>query len=403
MNYPQFVENNTYIAQDASRSEVDQLKAMLSNLTRVHLLSAANFDSFDNLIHEYLLAGIEVFGLETGIVSEITGDSYRICDVISPLDILEKNQVFELKDTYCSEVVRSGMILGFPEVGKLEYMSCHPVYQNLKLEAYLSAPILVEGQLFGTLNFTSTQVRLRGFSCHENDLIVLLANSIASFIVLRRKEEELVSLNQRIKRFVGFVAHDLRNPIGSILSLCQFGLRPSTSPERLFALMEKIQNSATTALEFVGAILENAALASGKLPVEIKPYNLQVLLTEAKESVLQFNEQAETKIKITADHEIMVGIDALRIKQCLMNLFINGLKYSPADGAILVVTRLQNQKVFIDISNDIGRAQKIRPETYGSVGFGLDIAREILTAHASNLVIDQSDSRYVASFSLDVI
>ena len=156
MNYPQFVENNTYIAQDASRSEVDQLKAMLSNLTRVHLLSAANFDSFDNLIHEYLLAGIEVFGLETGIVSEITGDSYRICDVISPLDILEKNQVFELKDTYCSEVVRSGMILGFPEVGKLEYMSCHPVYQNLKLEAYLSAPILVEGELFGTLNFTST-------------------------------------------------------------------------------------------------------------------------------------------------------------------------------------------------------------------------------------------------------
>jgi len=226
MQYPEFVDNTTYVNMDISISESEQLWTMLSNLTRVHLLTAIKFESFDELIHEFLVSGIEVFGLETGIVSQITADHiYHVCDVVSPLEMLSKGQEFELDETYCREVIKSQKVLGFPEVGKLHYMNCHPVYQNLKLEAYLAAPIVVGDELFGTLNFTSRYRRERGFSRHEHDLILLMANSIGSFILLRQKEERLLALNEKMKRFVGYVAHDLRNPLGTIIGLAQLGQR----------------------------------------------------------------------------------------------------------------------------------------------------------------------------------
>jgi signal transduction histidine kinase len=111
-------------------------------------------------------------------------------------------------------------------------MNCHPAYQNLKLEAYLSAPIFVERYLYGTLNFTSTESRANGFSRHKHDLIALMANSIGNYIMLRQKEEELVDLNKRIKRFVGYLAHDLRNPIGSIIGLAQMACKHTITDER---------------------------------------------------------------------------------------------------------------------------------------------------------------------------
>ena len=170
MSYPQFIDDTTYISMDASATDTEQLQAMLSNLTRIHLLTASKFESFDELIHEYLVSGIEVFGLETGIVSEIKDETYIVRDVISPLEVLEKGQEFALEDTYCREVIKSRQVLGFPKVGELEYMNCHPVYQNLKLEAYLSSPIFVGDELFGTLNFTSVAAREHGFSVYERNL-----------------------------------------------------------------------------------------------------------------------------------------------------------------------------------------------------------------------------------------
>jgi hypothetical protein len=56
---------------DSSLPAQDQLRATLNNLTRVHLLTADKFNSFDSLIHEYLKSGCEVFRLEAGTVSEL--------------------------------------------------------------------------------------------------------------------------------------------------------------------------------------------------------------------------------------------------------------------------------------------------------------------------------------------
>lgn len=407
MHYPTFVEDTTYLSMDASASETDQLRAMLSNLTRVHLLTASKFENFDDLIHEYILSGIEVFGLETGIVSEITGNSYQICDVISPLDVLEKGQVFDLEDTYCREVIKSQQVLGLPNVGILDYMNCHPVYQNLQLEAYLSAPIFVDDVLFGTLNFTSVNIRAQGFSVHERNLIVLMANAIGAFILLRRKEDHLLELNQRMKRFVGYVAHDLRNPLGTIIGLAKMANKPNAPVQRLQQVIKKISTPAETALEFVNTILENAALSAGKLTLNQTSINTHALLQGACDAVEYLAQDSCAQLNLVTTPTICIKGDQQRLQQVLINLLINAIKYSPSASTITLSAEPNandSNQVTLSIANlfspETQKARTSDSKVYGSVGFGLDIAKEVINAHKSTLIISEDNGFYRCTFDL---
>ncbi|WP_075185452.1 GAF domain-containing sensor histidine kinase [Teredinibacter haidensis] len=405
MEYPAFVEDQVYRDMDTTLPEIDQLKAMLSNLTRVHLLTANKFDSFDDLMHEYLVSGIEVFGLETGIVSEVTENGvYRICDVVSPIELLCKGQEFALEDTYCREVIKSQRVIGFPEVGKLDYMNCHPVYQNLKLEAYLSAPIYVGEKLFGTFNFTSTAPRKNGFSQHEHNLIMLMANSIGSFVLLRNKTNRLRELNESIKRLVGYVAHDLRNPIGTIIGYAKMGEKTTVSDERLREIIKKIRKPAEQALEFVSTILENSAITTGKFSLNLEPVALENLLREAVDSVELLASEVGIRIEQKSPAGVFVQCDAKRLNQSLMNLLINAIKYSPPESLIVVNSSVEDGHCQLSITNEIAHTKdnvgSQSRKIYGSVGFGLEIVKAVLSAHGSELRVTDTEGMFRAEFSL---
>lgn len=408
VRYPEFVDTKTYLGMDSSLSHNEQLWAMLNNLTRVHLLTADKFNNFDSLIREYLVLGCNVFGLETGIVSEVSNEgNYIVRDVLSPLDVLEKGQQFPLEDTYCREVVKSQCVLGFPEVGKLDYMNCHPVYQNLKLEAYLSAPIFVENKVYGTLNFTSTTPRPHGFSQHERELITLMANAIGNYIMLRDKEAKLVDLNKRIKRFVGYVAHDLRNPIGSIIALAKMGDKPNTSESRLRNIIQRIIPTAETALEFVNSVLENAALSSGKLQLTQTPNLVDQLLQSAVQRLSGLADESESLVEVNCPADLTVHCDFNRIQQALVNLISNAIKYSPPQSVIQISATRSELSVEINIVNTVDdddneHHSSANSEIYGSTGFGLDIAKEIISAHNSELTLNNTKHTYSASFRLTI-
>jgi GAF domain-containing protein len=185
VTYPDFVDNETFFAMDDSHTGLELALRLSENLKKIHYLTIASYQNFDELILKYLNTGIEIFNMKIGIVSKIKDDRYLICNAMTPDGSLKKGDIFPLEGTYCWEVCISGEILGFPHVGIMDEMKDHPVYQNMKLESYLSAPIYLNDALYGTLNFTSTEPREFGFSEHEKDLIGLMANSIGSFLALR--------------------------------------------------------------------------------------------------------------------------------------------------------------------------------------------------------------------------
>lgn len=200
---PKFVDNSSYSVLDDSLSETEHLYGMLNNIKRIHHLTVQSWDSHEDLISSLLKAGCQIFALETGIVSRIVDQSYEIIALSTTLDGLESGAVFDLKGTYCYDVFRFRRIIGYPEVGQLRHMKDHPVYQAMKLEAYLSAPIYVNDELFGTINFTSKEARKDGFSEHEHDLIMLLAGAIGNQLRLDEEKKKLKDSNERMRSLVG--------------------------------------------------------------------------------------------------------------------------------------------------------------------------------------------------------
>ena len=406
MQYPDFVDDKEFISMDSKASEIEQLRVMLDNLTRVHLLTAKKYNDFDQLIHEYLQCGIDVFGLETGIVSHISEDEiYQVMDVISPVEALVVGLEFPLADTYCTEVFKTEKVLGFPRVGELDFMTCHPVYVQLKLEAYLSAPIYVEDKLYGTFNFTSTKPRLHGFSQNEHNLITLMANSIGNFILLRSKEAALMDLNNRLKSFVGFVAHDLRSPIAGIIGLSRLLEEQLDNDIMLRKILPKITETAESTLELVGKILNTAALSTGKMVPNKQDTSLQQLMGDANESVIDVANHRSITLQWNIDAGLHAFCDEKMIKQALINLLVNAIKYSPEGSTVEVSATKSDNGGTISIENSVevfGQGSTALPSIYDSVGFGLDIVDTILEAHETKLRVIQTESQYLASFSLAV-
>ena len=401
MRYPEFVPDEQYFNLHDDLKPEQQLQGLVDNIKRIHHLTTENFESFSGLIDDYLQAGLEIFDMETGIVSHIIGDSYQVDAITSPLDAIQTGDVFHLQDTYCQEVIATHRVIGFPHVGEHPDMCLHPVYENLKLESYLSAPIWVNEQLYGTLNFTSRAPRAHGFSEHERDLISMMANAIGNFLLLQSKEQESKSINVQLKLFAGYVSHDLRNPLGVIKNMSKMGIKYTDDGSRAQDILMRIETNANSALELVSSILDVAALGTGKIIIDTVRCNLAELLQQSISMAAPIAELKQQTFSNNVTDSLIVSADPKRISQVFSNIINNACKYSPAKSDIEIKAIIQVPTITLSISNIIAdtfdsTAELLLPST----GFGLQIVRELLKAHGSELKSYQHSNTFTAEFTL---
>jgi len=403
MHYPTFINNSDYYHLDQSHDNTQQLIALSENIKRIYQLTSKHFDSFEILISEYLRNGIEIFQMQTGIVSHITTDNtYIVKDVVTNMDVIHPGDEYELEGTYCREVASSKMTLGFPCVGNLVELKDHPVYVNLKLEAYLSAPIFVNDKLYGTLNFTSLNPRENGFSEQEHDLISMMSQAIGNFILLQEKEDKLKQLNYRMKELVGHLSHDLRNPLGSIQGLANLALTRNLSPEKTQEMFKAISTESTRSLELVNTILNQAALSTGKLSIKPVVFNLSSLIDKIQKAFTSIIEEKSLSLYTDVHASTSIFGDEERLQQVLSNLLNNAFKYAPKNSCINIKTNTLENKLRISIYNLTSDAQDIPSgDLYQSIGYGLDIVKEILHMHGTELFINEEEKSYEVSFELD--
>ncbi|MBD1918769.1 response regulator [Phormidium sp. FACHB-322] len=159
------------------------------SLKQLHRLSLTQFDSFDALLHDYLNTGRQVLGFAGGLVGKIDGEDYVAIAIETTLPRLEPNLRCPLDSTFCSLAIRQQRTVGFTHIGERPELRQHPLYQALRLESYLGAPIWVEGEIYGNLCFFDTTPRPQGFNQHETEIIELMAQSIGKVISADRLEQ----------------------------------------------------------------------------------------------------------------------------------------------------------------------------------------------------------------------
>lgn len=143
-------------------------------LKSLHKITSDHSLAFETKIERLLTLGSETFGLPLGIVSEIKDNVYTVKHCVSPDNSLSAGMQFDFENTFCVHTLAANQPVSF-HYAKESAIANHPCYTQFKLESYIGAPLLVEGKLFGTLNFSSSELKDQPFSENEHELIDLLA------------------------------------------------------------------------------------------------------------------------------------------------------------------------------------------------------------------------------------
>ncbi|MHC5064235.1 MAG: GAF domain-containing protein [Planctomycetota bacterium] len=143
--------------------------------------------------------GHELFGLRAGILACVDGDKYQIQQASAPPEFgLESNAVFGLGDTYCCNVLAAGEPIGFADAGASDWAT-HPCYEKFSLKAYFGSPVVVSGQVYGTLNFSDPEARKCEFTEFECELLRLMARWVGVEIERVQSEDTLGRNNQMLQ------------------------------------------------------------------------------------------------------------------------------------------------------------------------------------------------------------
>lgn len=131
--------------------------------------------------HEFINRGIKELDMPIGIVSHIYNNLYQIVTINSEMGQFIRGAVFPLNETYCRDVYRLDKTIAITEIDHVPGMQLHPLYVNLPVEAYISAPIHFNGSVWGTINYTSSEIR-PSFTRKEINTVEAQATTISELL-----------------------------------------------------------------------------------------------------------------------------------------------------------------------------------------------------------------------------
>ncbi|MBP5986460.1 MAG: PAS domain S-box protein [Azonexus sp.] len=183
------------------RRSVETRQRQHESLRRLNEIAALSHLPLAEQLVQALTVGARLYGLEFGIVSHVDGEIYRIVAHVSPADTLNDGQEFALGKTYCKITLDSGKVLAIDHMGESPFAS-HPCYDAFKLEAYIGAPVVVDGAIFGTVNFSSPSVFTRAFDETDREFIALLARWVGSALERDQAQQKLAASERQLQTII---------------------------------------------------------------------------------------------------------------------------------------------------------------------------------------------------------
>ncbi len=157
----------------------------------------------------------------------------------------------------------------------------------------------------------------------------------------RRAEEqkkEILELNRAQNRFFSSMSHEIRTPINTIIGLNEMNLREELSQEVEENSMH-IQSASRILLSLINDILDMSRIESGKMTIVEAPYDVGEMLSEVVGMVWSNAKEKGLSFTVQVDRSIPKGLvgDEVRIKQVLINILSNSIKYTETGSVALSI------------------------------------------------------------------
>lgn len=259
-------------------------------------------------------------------------------------------------------------------------------------KSLLGIPLITKNKIVGVLEVVNKK---RGrFTDPDESMLTVLGAQAAVAI----ENARLFQQSDLIAEFV----HELRTPLASLSTATYLLLRPEMSLEQRNQIVNNIHNETLRLNSLASSFLDLARLESGRVQFRKARFSIADLLYEARDVMMTKAQETNIQVRVDVPHDMpLLEADRDKIKQVLLNLTSNAIKYNRPNGSVIITGNFNEQEVSISVQDTgLGIPEDSIPHLFQKfyrvrehegkatgTGLGLSICKQIVQGHNGRIEV----------------
>ncbi|MEW6084771.1 MAG: ATP-binding protein [Chloroflexota bacterium] len=259
-------------------------------------------------------------------------------------------------------------------------------------KSLLGIPLITKNKVVGVLEVVNKK---RGkFTDPDESMLTVLGAQAAVAI----ENARLFQQSDLIQEFV----HELRTPLASLSTATYLLLRPEMSREQRDQIVNNIHNETLRLNSLASSFLDLARLESGRVQFRKTRFSAADLFYEVRDVMMTKAQETNVQIRVDVPNDMpLMEADRDKIKQVLLNLVSNALKYNRPNGSVIITGNFTDAELSLGVQDTgVGIPEESVPHLFEKfyrvrehenkatgTGLGLSICKQIIQGHNGRIEV----------------